>query len=361
MKRNSSPLQGSAIVKITLSKILKMPLNQYINFVERKINGFKNHKEKRISYYAKVIATNEDISFSQKSGYNLKIETADKRLIKQYPLNGKNKEVIVKMINTRNELSEHIASGIIEFQRKFWETGDVSYILPLTLKKFISIYPHPKLDESRLSRVISALSLQSFLPDRQVQSGKIINLKNLFISQRRFYANLIKNLIDESGEALADKHIQIILKKQHGILISVRTICECRKLLFIPNFRERSDCYYPKRISFGNHIELISKAFNRIPPEQGVYELCLSTKIPYPKCCSRVIYIGCSKNLYRRISNYNGRALKNKRLEEFIRNDNISVRYHITAHYIKLEKELLKNFKKHYGQLPKGNKIGAKL
>ena len=403
-------MHGSAIAKITLSKILKMSMNQYIGFVERKINGFENYKEKRVSFFAKVIPANENIreplktnfqmfftpslkgetsenqppfrvrgkadfqflempiSFSENPGHIFNIEVADERLIKQYPLNGQNNEVIVKMINTRNKLSEHIVRGIIEFQKKFWETGDVSYIKPLTLKKFILLYPHPNLDESRLSRLGSVLLLQTCLPclparqaSRQVQSGKTIILKNLFISKRRFYANVIKNFIDESDKALTDNDIQTILKKQYDIHISVRTICECRKLLSIPNFRERSDCCYPNGVSFSNPIALISKTINRIPAEQGIYELCLSTKIPYPKCSSRVIYIGSSENLRRRITNYKGKVLKNKRIAEFIRNDNVSVRHHLTADYIKLEKELLKNFKKHYGQLPKGNKIGAIL
>lgn len=354
MKKKSSPLHGSAIAKITLAKILKMSMNQYISFVERKINGFENYKEKRVSFFAKVIPVNENISFPEKPGYIFKIEVADERLIKQYPLNGQNKEVVVKMINTRNKLSEHIVRGIIEFQKKFWEAGDVSYIKPLTLKEFILLYPHPNLDESRLSRLGSVLLLQ-------MQSGKTIILKNLFISKRRFYANVIKNFIDESDKALTDNDIQTILKKQYDIHISVRTICECRKLLSIPNFRERSDCYYPNGISFSNPIALILKTINRIPAEQGVYEQCLSTKIPYPKCSSRVIYIGSSMNLRRRIANYKGKVLKNKRIAEFIRNDNVSIRYHVTADYIELEKKLLENFKKHYGRLPEGNKIGAKL
>ena len=354
MKKKSSTLHGSTIAKITLSKILKMSMNQYISFVERKINGLENYKEKRFSFFAKVIPANENISFSEKPCYIFKIEVANERLIKQYPLNGQSNEVVVKMINTRNKLSEHIVRGIIEFQKKFWDAGDVAYIKPLTLKKFILIYPHPNLDESRLSRLGSVLLLQ-------MQSGKTIILKNLFISKRRFYANVIKKLIDESDKVLTDKDIQTILIKQYDTHISVRTICECRKLLSIPNFRERSNCYYPNGISFSNLIAEFSKNINQIPAEQGVYELCLSSKMPYQVYSSNVIYIGCSMNLHRRIASYNEKVLKNKCIAEFIHNDNVSIRYHVTADYIELEKRLLGNFKKHYGQLPKGNKIGAKL
>ncbi len=357
-EKNSSPLHGTTIAKITLSKILKMTLVKYVTFIEQKINGAKDHKGKRVSFYAKVIPMNGYLKLSAKGppqadAYG--VEISDKRLLKQYPINAtNNNEVVVKMINTRNEFSEHTIRGILKFQKKYWESGKESDIKPLSFRQFLSLFPFPKLDESRLSRLVSVLPLQT-------QGGKIVNLRRLFSSRRRSFATVIKGVIDESDEALTDKEIQTVLRNKYDIHLSVRSICECRKLLSIPNFRERSDCYYPKGISFSNHIALISKAFNRIPSEPGVYELCLLTKIPYPKCSSRVIYIGCSKNLYRRISNYNGRVLKNKRIEEFIHNNNISIRYHVTAHYIKLEKELLKNFKQHYGQLPKGNIIGAKL
>ena len=366
LRKNSSPLHGSTIAKITLSKILKMSLVKYIKFIERKINGAEYHKGKRVSFYAKVVPMNGYLKLSAKGppqadAYG--VEISDERLLKRYPINATNEPaspedgtsgIVVKMINTRNEFSEHTVCGILKFQKKYWESGKESDIKPLSFKQFLSLFPFPKLDESRLSRLVSVLPLQT-------QGGKIVNLRMLFSSRRRSFATVIKGVIDESDEVLTDKEIQTVLRDQYDIQLSVRTICECRKLFSIPNFRERSDCYYPKGISFSNHIALISKAFNRIPSEPGVYELCLLTKIPYPKCSSRVIYIGCSKNLYRRISNYNGRVLKNKRIEEFIRNNNISIRYHVTAHYIKLEKELLKNFKQHYGQLPKGNIIGAKL
>lgn len=370
MKKNSSPLHGSTIAKITLSKILKMTLVKYIKFIERKINGAEYHKGKRIPFYAKVIPINGDLSKESFGKFSAKappqadaygIEIADDRLLKRYPINAaNNNEVVVKMINTRNEFSEHIVRGILKFQKKYWESGKVSDIKPLAFKQFLSLFPFPKLDESRLSRLVSVLPLQT-------EGGKIVNLRRLFSSRRRSFATVIKGIIDESDEALNDKEIQTVLRERYDIHLSVRTICECRKLLSIPNFREQCACYYPKGISFSKPIAMISSrprlvgGINRIPAESGVYELRLSSKIPYPQCSSNVIYIGCSKNLYRRISNYNGRILKNKRLEEFIRNDNISIRYHVTTHYIKLEKELLKNFRKHYGQLPKGNIIGAKL
>ena len=359
-EKNSSPLHGSTIAKITLSKILKMTLVKYVTFIGRKINGAEDHKGKRVPFYAKVIPINGD----------LKLEIADERLLKRYPINATNNPaspedgasgIVVKMINTRNEFSEHIVRGILTIQRKFWETGEELDIKPLTFRQFLSLFPFPKLDESRLSRLVSVLPLQT-------QGGRIVNLRRLFSSSRRFFATVIKAVIDESDEALTDKDIQTVLRDQYDILLSVRTICECRKLLSIPNFKEQCACYYPKGISFSKSIAMISsrqsavgRGINRIPAEPGVYELRLSSKIPYPQCSSHVIYIGSSKNLRRRTADYTGTVLKNKRIAGFLRNDNVCIHYYVTTDHIELEKELLKNFKQHYGQLPKGNIIGAKL
>jgi len=346
-EKKSSPLHGSTIAKITLSKILKMPLVKYISFIERKLNGAESRQGRPPYFYAKVIPTNGV----------LRLEIADERLLKRYPIpetNSSASGIVVKFINTRNELSEHIVRGILEFQRKFWESGKESDIKPLTFKQFLSLFPCPRLDESRLSRLVSALALQTL-------DGRIVSLKRLFSSRRRFYGTVIKSIIDESDEALTDKNVQTSLREQYDIHISVRIICECRKLLSIPNYMERRACYYPKGISFSNPIALISKACNRIPNETGVYELRGSSKNRYSKCSSHVIYIGSSKDLRRRATNYTGRSLKNKLIAEFLHNDNVCISYHLTVEHIRLEKELLKNFKQHYGQLPKGNSIGAKL
>jgi hypothetical protein len=369
LENNSSPLHGSTIAKITLSKILKMPLVKYVTFIERKINEEEDHKGKHLSFYAKVIPANGDLKFSDKDGCAYDVEISDERLLKRYPIcecipSGNatnNNEVVVKMINTRNEFSEHIVRGILTIQRKFWETEEELDIKPLTFRQFLSLFPFPKLDESRLSRLVSVLTLQT-------QGGKIVNLRMLFSSRRRSFATVIKGIIDEFDEALTDKDIQTVLREQYDIHLSARAICECRKLLSIPNFRERRACYYPKSISFSKPIAMISsrqsavgKRINRIPAEPGVYELRLSSKIPYPQCSSHVIYIGSSKNLRRRTANYTGNVLKNKRIAGYLRNDNVCIHYYVTTDHIKLEKELLRNFKQHYGQLPKGNIIGAKL
>ncbi len=345
LKKNSSPLHGSMIAKITLSKILKMPLEKYVRYIERKFNGSEDNQGKRLSFYAKVITKNGD----------LRLEIADQRLLKRYPINETNRNaVIVKMINTRNELSEHIVGGILKFQKKFWESGKEADIKPLTFKRFLSLFPCHWLDRSRLSRLVSVLPLQT-------QDGKIVSLRELFITRKRFFATVIKKMIDESDEALNDKDIQTILRKRYDIHLSVRVICNCRKLLSIPDYKSRlvGTRYYGKDIRFSDYVKLSKGQYNRIHSEGGVYELSSANKIQYANHRSDVLYIGSSKNIRKRLLSYSGSNGKNACLKRFTNGSDIYVRYCLTEDYVQLEKQLLKHFKVTYGELPKTNKLGG--
>ncbi len=323
LKKNSSPLHGSMIAKITLSKILKMPLEKYVRYIERKFNGSEDSQGKRLSFYAKVITKNGD----------LRLEIADQRLLKRYPINETNRNaVIVKMINTRNELSEHIVGGILKFQKKFWESGKESDIKPSTFKQFLSLFPCHRLDRSRLSRLVSVLPLQT-------QYGKIVSMRELFITRKRFFATVIKKVIDESDEAVSDKDIQTILRKHYDIHISVRVICNCRKLLNIPNYKSRLAHYYGKDIRFSDYVKLSKGQYNRIHSEGGVYELSSANKIQYAKHRSDVLYIGSSKNIRKRLLSYSGSNGKNAYLKRFTNDSDIFVRYCLTEDYLQLEKQ----------------------
>lgn len=343
MNKNSFPLHGSTIAKITLAKILEMPLHQYMRFIDRKTNGLhysrgSNHRDKSLSFYATVIPDNG----------RFELEIADERLVRRYLSHG---SVVPKIFNTRNELSRHVVTGLLNYQREFWSTGKESAIKPLTLKQFISLFPHPRLDESRLSRLVSHLSLQT-------GEGIIVRLRKLFISKRRFFANIIKEVVDQSEISLPDRDIRTILREKGGVTLSSRSICNCRSLLGIPNFWKRTGCYYPKNVSFSSYFALSPRQARRIPAEPGVYELSIPSKISYPKGASNVIYIGTSNMLRRRIASYcNGRS-KNSRLADFFGEDKVYVRYLVCRDHLEFEKRLLRCFKKHFGKLPKGNSIG---
>ena len=180
----------------------------------------------------------------------------------------------------------------------------------------------------------------------------------IYLFQKKYHAYLIKDIVNKNENVLKDNDIKYLLD-QKGIHLSVRTICNCRKLLNIPNYKERPTQYYEKEIAFSGYVLLEKDNFNKIPNEAGVYELSISSRIEYPKNKSNVIYIGSSQNLRKRIANYSGKGLKNDCLKDFRKNYEIFVRFYLTVDCILLEKKLLRSFKNTYGQLPKANSLGG--
>jgi len=344
LKKTSSPLDGSTIAKITLARILEMPLKKYVRFMEKKTNGWHpqgrdNHCDMYPPVYGQVVVEDSRLEF----------QSADERLTRQYPDDG---TVVPKLINTRNELSLHVVRGLLEVQRPFWETGRESDIKPLTMKQFSALFPHRNLELSRLSRLVSTLSLRT-------HNGQVVNLRKLFPSRRMHFAHIVKEIIAESDDVLTDIEIQAILRKEYRVALSARTICNCRKVLGIPNFQKRSATYYPKHISFSNYIALSSRQMGAIPTEPGIYELSASALVSYPHGACQVIYIGASKNLRRRLASYGSGEIKNRRISDFAHNGKLSMRFYLANQYLEVEKALLKAFKGHYGELPQGNTIGG--
>ncbi len=253
---------------------------KYLNFIEKTIKqrSFQNSRiEKRGLYFAKIKI---NPTYSGKIGGKLGLifKVPDDRLINIYStedffmLNSKsyriediplgknltelNKNKIVcslNWINTRNKFSLHILESLLDFQRKYWLSGKEIDIKPLTFAKFLSLYPFQYLDKSRLSRLIKNLPVIN-------PQNRLINLRSLFRSKRKYHAYIIKEIvsINQDENILKDKDIQYLLSRR-GIHLSVRTICNCRRLLNIPSYREKFTHYYEKDITFSDYIHITSR------------------------------------------------------------------------------------------------------
>jgi len=156
-------------------------------------------------------------------------------------------------INTRNKFSLHILESLLDYQSKYWFSGKEADIKPLTFEKFLSLYPLQYLDQSRLSRLIPNLSVVN-------PQNRIINLKSLFRSKKKYHSYLIREIVAmyQDENTFKDKEIQYLLA-QKGIHLSVRTICNCRKSLHIPSYKEKFACYYGKEIIFSDYISITSR------------------------------------------------------------------------------------------------------
>lgn len=257
----------------------------------------------------------------------------------------------MKWINTRNTFSMHILKCLLHCQRSYWLSGKEVDLQPLTLKRFLALHPLQYLDNSRLSRLLPQLVVLT-------PHGELVGLKTLFVSSKRVYAYCIRELIHTSQVPLKDKDIQFLLA-QEGIDLSLRTICNCRKLLNIPHYKGRASCYYGRDVAFSDYVSLSEKKINGILAEPGVYELSIPAKLEYERDKSNVVYIGSSQDLRKRIATYSGNGVKNRILSDFLRKHEVFVRFSPTDQHRSLEKELLKNFKDNYGELPKCNSLGG--
>lgn len=347
------------IGRIIFAKVLEMPLSKYVAYIEKtvssalseshnyklwrkesKVNGGGNSKMK---LYAKLMIKDRILDF----------EVMDKSLENIYPVEkhaGDKTICSLKWINTRNRFSRYILKGLLHYQSKYWFGGRKTDIKPLTFKQFLSLYPQKYLDRSRLSRLIANLYVKT-------PQNRVINLKSLFISKRRYCSYLIEKIVKGNGANLGDKDIQALLSRK-GLWLSARTICNCRKLSNIPNCNIRSVDHYAKGICFSDYIVLSKKHLYEIPAQSGVYEVSIPTEVEYLNNNSNIIYIGSSMNLRKRMTSYLGKKLKNSYLKEFM-NNNGFMRFCLVENYMLEEKKLLKKFKDIYGELPKANRLGG--
>ena len=336
--------------KLIFSKILQMPLRKYLAFIEQAIPHRGTTAGKLPIIYANLLV---------RAGAIIP-EILDARLQRRYSAPGSPDTKVayaVRWINTRNALAQHILQSLLTYQREYFCSGEDVDLKPLTFQEFLARFPCPYLDQSRFSRLVGTLLVRT-------PQDEIISLRNVCVSRKRWYAYHVKHVVDASAasgdQALTDPEIQAALLKK-GMRLTVRTICNYRRLLNIPRYQARAAHYYGREVAFSDHKMVAEKKSDTLPAEPGVYELSLDAKIAYPKHASAVIYVGSSGNLRKRMATYSGRTFKNTRLKGLVGKGEFFVRYVVSSDYRTLEKTLLKSFKSNYGALPKANTLGEFL
>lgn len=327
-----------------------MPLGKYLNFLEAMTGDALSPRmiqpPPRPRVYARVDCRQGRLRFC----------VDDSRLLKTYPAPdaGDNKCICsLHWINTRNRFSGHLVRALLDAQQAFWISGCEADLKPLSYTEFLCRYPLPHLEVSRLSRLIG--STRVCTPQRET-----IGLKRLFPSRRKIAAYRIKQWVQRAPCRWSDRDLQVELARQ-GLSTSLRSVIYSRKLLHIPSQRQRLRVCYGSQTPFGLPVPLGEKRFSRFPSEPGVYELRLPVNIGYTRGQSEVFYIGCSRDLRRRISSYSSTNQKNRWLRTMIRGQQVFVRFCPTRRYRALENELLAQFRDHFGALPKANTLGGNL
>lgn len=344
--QEKTPLKSNKIGIIIFAKVLEKPMDKYLSYINKTQYPEVNPtKDNNYSIYA-------ILNQKENSGIGYQVTTQQfKKKYSRLPTDNRQTRLAKRWINKRNRFTKHILESLIKYQKEYFISGRDFDLKPLTMDQFLQLYPCKQLDISRLSRLSRVVPVET-------PYEKIIYLHDLFISKKTYYAHRIKRIIVENEKELTDIDIQKHLREK-GVSLSVRTICNYRMHLKIPNYKERALDFYGKNIDFSNPISITRKNFNRLPSLSGVYELRLSSPIKYEINKSEVIYLGASSNLRKRLSCYSGSSMKNKRLKKFCQEDELFARYLTCTNYFNLEKELLTNFKNNYGELPKANLIGG--
>lgn len=103
---------------------------------------------------------------------------------------------------------------------------------------------------------------------------------------------------------------------------------------------------------------LNKKNISQLPNNiQGVYELSSTKLETYPFLTNKVIYIGSSKNIKKRLSTYTSQYAHSKELRNFIKDGNeLYFRFAKNLEYRDFEKKIINHFIYLHGELPKLNR-----
>lgn len=256
-------------------------------------------------------------------------------------------------INIKNETIFKVVTFLFSIQKLFLKTN---YYLDMNIidrKIFISEYIKKYdsyLDTSILSKIINNTSYMN--------ENKIYKLTNLFPKKTFIYSLYIKELIHSESIKNDDNLVELLFIKYH-IKISRRTVCNIRNTYLIPRTKKENlidltlhtkDFYVERKKLTKKNIFILENDLS------GVYELSSEKTINYPFLKNKVIYIGSSNNIKKRLKTYTFKYAHTKNIKEFIKeNKNIYFRIIRTLNHKEFERKLINSFINIHGDLPKLN------
>lgn len=257
-------------------------------------------------------------------------------------------------INIKHETLFNLITMLFSSQKLFLDTGHYPNINFLDRKLFIETYVkkyNSYLDLSVLSKILNNTHYE--------QDGYIYKLSHLFPKKTFIYSLYIKILLSTQIDLKNDFEIAKQLFEIYNVKISRRTVCDIRNKYLIPNIKkieEKNLTLYFN--NFNNNRRLLNKEnISTIENNlKGVYELSSNEKNFYPFAENKVIYIGSSNNLKKRLKTYTSKTAHTNDIKNFIKdNEKIYFRIIKTFDYQEHEKELIDAFINLYGDLPRLN------
>ena len=268
----------------------------------------------------------------------------------------------LRLVNSRNRLTDHIVRFILHVQAGYLETGDLLQLRPLSYVRLSEKLPFTPwfpngIDSTRISRILRRFPLV-FL------DGTIRELSDLCPKIRttccHFVNDVIKSekmLIQEGSiqGPLSDGEIARRVEEVFGTIISRRTVAHIRRTLGIPEriARATARTYRDATAEFSPPIPLTPRSVRESTPVcSGVYEI--SSFVPGEP--EKVLYIGSSRNLRKRLSHHlyssGGNPLLRERMSGGAR-----FRYRIVKEdWRTFERTIYRSFLNTFGMAPECNR-----
>ena len=343
------------LINIFNDKLYNYKNKTYISFVRKTIKKCDetNEKQIKIEYldeYEDSVAYNELFMINEKG----EIRFFHKENLTMF-INKKSRFNINNLlnINIKNQRTYEVIKVLQKLQKEFFISDnlrDLSYI-----KYEDIIKTHNETYNAYLSKpIISNILNNGYYRNR---NNKILPL--LFLTPKKSFLLYIriKYLLSAFPYA-SDKELKQNMKDRFDIEISVVQIAQIRKKYFIPKKSKRKKRIPYVRFDefFSSKIRLKKSSIKVFQNLQAVYELSIESSIDYSYNKSNVVYIGSSKNIYKRFIEYvNGKAHTSSMRDFFDKNE-IYIRYIKTQNHMELEKTLLNEFYENSGSLPLLNK-----
>ncbi|RXJ68508.1 hypothetical protein CRV08_06675 [Halarcobacter ebronensis] len=337
-------------------KLYKYTNRTYINFVED-ILDFDFDKSK-----IKIVYLNE---YSHSKFFNELFLVEDNGDIKFLHKHNLIKFIYSKKceinsllnINIKNQKTYELIRVIEILQKSFLISNDLKDLKKISHEDILKL--HKILFNSFLSKPIISLIINN--TNYRDRNNNILKLS--YLVPKNHFVNYIKikNILTIHPFA-TDKLLQEELKRVYGVEISTVQIFKIRKKYFIPNRFERfiNNNYKRFELYFSTPKLLSNDNINSYSNLSAAYELIAVTKVGYNYSETNTIYIGSTKNLYKRLNEYKNAKGHSSKMREFLKNNQIYFRFIETENYKHLETVLLHEFIFFYGNMPLLNFNNAK-
>ncbi|MFV7790798.1 hypothetical protein ACNO6Z_08040 [Aliarcobacter lanthieri] len=347
---------------LIMNKLYVMTLDKYIQYIKEQIlntQWFKKAcKEKKIVIkylskdYFKSISYNIYFKYENTKYYFYKLLLL--RFEYKEELENSNHLKLLN-INIINETRFNVVKLLLSLQKNFLNTNHFLNMLIIKRADFINNYIKlydKYLDTSILSKI---LNNTYFLFNNYIHK-----LDYLVPKERFIYSIYIKDIINTHINILkSDEQISKLIYKKYNIKLSRRVVCDIRNKYLITRVRkiDKFDSVLSDTNFFSNKKLLNKKNISLLPNNiKGVYELS-SNKIEfYPFLQNKVLYIGSSKNIKKRLRAYTTQYAHTKEIQDFIKNGNdLYFRFIRILEYRESERKFINNFIYTHGKLPRLN------